>query len=73
MTMARRAAEASIPPLLVWGELAEIDRLQRQPDQLLSRIAALPRFSHRRVELEYRLRGVTAHQLMLQNKIGDRR
>ena len=71
--MARRPAETTIPPLLVWGELAEIDRLQRQREQLLARIAALPRFSHRRLELEYRLRGLTAHQLMLQTKIGDRR
>jgi len=65
-----RAAEPKSLPLLVWTEQAEIDRLQQRRLELQGRILGLPRHSHRRVELEARLRAVTERQLELQTTIG---
>ena len=73
MMMVRASQQPSVLPLLAWSEQREIDRLQLQRDQLQARISALPRRAHKRVELEYQLRVVTARQLQLQNEIGDRR
>lgn len=73
MMMIRAAQQPSVLPLLAWSEQREIDRLQVQRDQLKTRIEALPLRAHKRVELEYQLRVVTARQLQLQNDIGDRR
>jgi len=61
------------PPLLVWSELAAIDRLQVQREELIRRIRLLPPRSFRRVELEARLRLATAQQLELQNMIRGQR
>jgi len=60
-------------PLLVWSEQAAIDRLEAERRELRRRIALLRPHSFRRVELEGRLRLLTARQLELQNAIGDRR
>lgn len=77
MIMAR-LRPADPPPLFVWSELAAIDRLQAERCELKRRIELLPPRSFRRVELEARLRLVTAQQLELQNsirtaRIGERR
>jgi hypothetical protein len=72
MNMARlRPVEP--PPLFVWSELSAIDRLQTERSDLQRRIAMLKPHAFRRIELEARLRLVTAQQLELQNAIGDRR
>lgn len=68
-----RVRPADPPPLFVWSELAAIDRLQAEREELKRRIALLKPHAFRRVELEARLRLVTAQQLELQNLIGDRR
>lgn len=65
----QRARQPEILPLLVWTEQAEIDRLQGERDELQRRIALLQPHSHRRVELEARLRLVTVNQLKIQTAI----
>nr|DAO37992.1 MAG TPA: hypothetical protein [Caudoviricetes sp.] len=57
------------PMLFFWNELAEIDRLQAERLELFRRIGLLPRFSHRRIELQARLKIITDKQLLLQNTI----
>lgn len=70
MTMAARRNVAIVPPpLLVWREQTAIEQLEKQRQRLMSRIAALPRYSHRRIELECRLKELTARELELQNAI----
>ncbi len=56
-------------PLFGWPDQREIDVLQNRRDQLAERIARLPRFSHRRIELEARLRALTEEQLIISNRI----
>lgn len=58
-----------IMPLFGWTERKEIDALQSQRNELAARAAKLPRFSHKRIELEVRLRAVTEEQLKLSNRI----
>lgn len=58
-------------PLLFWSEYAEIERLQTERNLLHSRILLLRPHCHKRVELEVRLRELTARQLGLTNKIGS--
>lgn len=65
MIMAR-AVQPAILPLLVWRERDEVTRLQEQRDRLLQRIHALRPHSHRRIELQARLRDLTARQLELE-------
>lgn len=67
--MVRRCSQQKILPLLVWNEQSEIDRLQVQRSDLCERIAVLRPHSHKRLELEFRLRMVTARQLELQAAI----
>ena len=69
--MARRAEPAMLP-LLVWREQDEVARLQAQRDDLARRIAVLRPHSHRRIELQARLRDLTARQLQLLAEIGGR-
>ncbi len=68
MIMARSARPADAP-LFAWREWEEIARLEDEREMLRTRLERLPRFSHRRVELEARLRAVTARQLQLTNAI----
>ncbi|HEV2501627.1 MAG TPA: hypothetical protein VGV39_01040 [Mesorhizobium sp.] len=67
--MVRRSVQEKSLPLLVWNEQLEIDRLQAQRSELRARIAVLRPHSHKRLELEFRLRMVTARQLELQAAI----
>nr|WP_278437070.1 hypothetical protein [Brucella anthropi] len=67
--MSRRVCSTSSLPLLIWNELAEIGRLQAQRQCLETRIAVLRPHSHRRVELEAKLRDVTAAQLKIEATI----
>lgn len=69
--MIRPAANSDLP-LFFWNELAEIERLQEKRHQLAQRILALPRYSHRRLELETRLKAITIEQLMVQRQIRRR-
>ena len=62
--MCPRAADFEAP-LFDWPERREIDRLEEMRRALTDRILALPRHSHRRVELEARLRALTLRQLDL--------
>jgi hypothetical protein len=68
MLMSRRANPQPLP-LLDWPEQVEIARLQARREQLAARIAALPRYSHKRIELETRLRIVTARQLRMEQEL----
>ncbi len=68
--MSRRpAASSDLPPLFFWNELAEINRLQEKRQELMQRILGLPRFSHRRLELETRLKAITIDQLRIHQTI----
>jgi hypothetical protein len=60
-------------PLFVWTEQSEIDRLQVERENLVSRIGQLRPHAHHRIELEARLRAITARQMALQVKIGGAR
>lgn len=71
MTMAR-AAEPALLPLLVWREQDEVARLQAEREKLVQRVAALRPHSHRRIELQARLRDLTVRQLQLLAEIGGR-
>ena len=59
----------TVMPLFGWPEQREIDVLQEKRDELAQRAAKLPRFSHRRLELELRLKTLTEEQLKLSNRI----
>ncbi|MGO4558303.1 hypothetical protein [Mesorhizobium sp. 2RAF21] len=67
--MVRSVTQPKTLPLLVWNEQSEIDRLQGQRLELCERISVLRPHSHKRLELEFRLRMVTARQLELQAAI----
>lgn len=64
----RRAVSNStaILPLFVWPEQTEIAALETERADLARRINGLPRFAHRRVALEARLRASTERQLQLE-------
>ena len=65
--MAARPAVTGLPmPLFAWPEQLEIARLEEDRRALITRIAALRPHSHRRVELQARLKDVTARQMALQ-------
>lgn len=59
-------------PLFEAPERAEIERLQTERETLRNRINALRPHCHKRVELEARLRAVTAKQLAVSTEIGRR-
>lgn len=65
------ARQSGILPLLAWNELREIDLVEARRRELRRRIVLLPPRSHRRVELEARLRELTAQQLVLSARIGS--
>lgn len=66
MEMAKRAAPSFPPPLLVWRERSEIDRLAAERTALAERIVKLRPRAHYRVILEARLREMTARQIRLE-------
>ena len=72
MTMAR-ASSLAVPALFVWREQAEIARLQAQRDELIARIGRLRPHCHRRIELQARLKELTARQLEIEAEIGGGR
>ncbi len=53
-------------PLFCWSELAEIDALRQQREDLQHSIERLPKMAHRRLVLEARLSDLTAQQLALE-------
>ncbi len=69
MPMARRAASAFPPPLLVWRERSEVERMEEEREALRIRIARLRPNSHYRLELEARLRDLTGRQMRLEMTI----
>ncbi|MFQ0815800.1 hypothetical protein AVM02_07760 [Brucella anthropi] len=70
MMMVQQSAPLVNLPLFIAPELAEIERLQTERNILRQRIHALRPHCHKRVELEARLRFVTAQQLALSAEIG---
>lgn len=68
MEMAKRAANISdtAPPLLVWRETSEIERLAAECAALAARAQALRPHSHYRIELEARLRALRCRQIALE-------
>ncbi len=69
--MHKSVPSTAVMPLFGWPEQREVDALQARRDELAKRIAKLPRFSHKRIELEVRLRALTQQQLVLSNRISD--
>ena len=67
--MNRNVSPMTVMPLFGWPEQREIDVLQVKRDELAARVAKLPRFSHKRIELEVRLKALTEQQLILSNRI----
>ncbi|UXS52572.1 hypothetical protein FY148_07890 [Agrobacterium tumefaciens] len=67
--MNRNVSPMTVMPLFGWPEQREIDVLQVKRDELAARVAKLPRFSHKRIELEVRLKALTEQQLVLSNRI----
>lgn len=63
MARTRCKGEPSLPPLLVWRERHELDRLEQERLDLAMRVAALPRHSHRRIALQARLTVIT-HRIL---------
>mgnify|MGYP001457209847 CR=1 FL=1 len=67
MQMARRLPpETPTLPLLTWPQARLIGRMEEERRQLRERIARLPRHAHYRLELEARLRDLTARQMKLE-------
>ncbi len=53
-------------PLFCWSELAAIDALRQQREDLQASIERLPKMAHRRLVLEARLSDLTVQQLALE-------
>lgn len=70
--MARLVNPAPTMPLFTWPEQVEIAALTEQREQIVERMAKLPRFSHRRVVLAARLRELTERQLLLEGQMRRR-
>lgn len=74
MAMAKRAADnANLPPLLIWRERSELDRLEQECQTLAVRVACLRPHSHYRLELELRLRDLRSRQMRLECQMRGRR
>ena len=74
MAMARAPDKTPIPPpLLVWREQSELDRLEDKCQALKARIASLRPHSHYRIELETRLRELRSRQMRLECALRQRR
>ncbi|MDH7802259.1 MULTISPECIES: hypothetical protein [Rhizobium/Agrobacterium group] len=71
--MNRDVSPMTVMPLFGWPEQREIDVLQTKRDELAARAAKLPRFSHKRIELEVRLKALTEEQLRISNRINHGR
>lgn len=68
-----RAAVPAIVPLFAWQDLLAIDAMERERAALISRMASLPRNSHRRIVLAARLAELTHRQLAAQIDLRRRR
>lgn len=64
--MARTPAGSAPPPLLIWRERSDIERLEEERAALRQRISRLRPHSHYRLELEARLRDLTMRQMRLE-------
>lgn len=69
MIMVQHSASLVNRPLFIAPEQAEINRLQSERETLQRRINLMRPHSHKRVELEARLRTVTARQLAISAQI----
>ena len=56
-------------PLLIWQDMQELEQLRAQHKILSARTEALPPHAHRRIELEVRLKALTAHILIAEQDI----
>lgn len=70
MIMVQHSAPLVNLPLFIAPEQAEINRLQAERETLQRRINLMRPHSHKRVELEARLRTVTAQQLTISAELG---
>ena len=70
--MVQQSASLVNLPLFCAPEQAEIDRLQAERQTLSRRINLLRPHCHKRVELEARLRIITAQQLTISAELGRR-
>lgn len=70
MMMAPARTEPNLLPLFTWPEARLVARMEAEREELAARIARLPRFSHRRIELQARLKDLTGRQLELEARIG---
>ena len=70
--MVQQSVSLVNPPLFRAPEQAEIDRLQAERQMLSRRISLLRPHRHKRVELEARLRIITAQQLTISAELGRR-
>lgn len=70
--MVQQSASLVNLPLFLAPEQAEIDRLQAERQTLSHRINLLRPHCHKRVELEARLRIITAQQLTISAELGRR-
>lgn len=59
------------PDLFNWQEQRAVNAIERDRCRLKMRIKKLPRFSHRRVELEARLRVLTEQALKIEGKLDE--
>ncbi len=57
-------------PLFSWQMTQEASRLEEQRQAMKSRINALPRYSHKRIALEVRMKQLTASALELEASNG---
>ena len=73
MMVTRLARPDAGLPLLTWPEQTEAAVLAEERAALVSRIAKLPRFSHRRVILSAKLAELTERQLRLEGEIAAKR
>lgn len=71
MIMAR-ASCSPMPSLFAWREQSEVAQLQAQREGLLARVQQLRPHCHRRIELQARLKELTARQLELEARIEER-
>ena len=68
--MVQHSASLVNLPLFIAPEQAEINRLQAERETLQRRINLTRPHSHKRVELEARLRIITAQQLTISAELG---
>lgn len=60
------------PPLLVWREVSEIERIEAEIARLAERMAKLRPHSHARLQLQFRARQLRERQIRLECELRGR-